>query len=163
MNLKYYGSLHVPSGLCLLEKMLHLSFLWRSIHWGTTPCAYNHRCVRLGLAPWGGPSGHWEVARNAVWNSSAAAPTGYWLISTINTKVSLRLAHLIISDALEPTIWWTELFSRWAEPSQVKITYRNRANKGRGFYSKIIFSALYISAFLQNFVFTHYTQLHKIL
>ena len=124
MNLKYYGSLHVPSGLCLLEKMLHLSFLWRSIHWGTTPCPCNHRWVGLGLAPWGGPSGHWEVARNAVWNSSAAAPTGYWLISTINTKVSLRLAHLIISDALEPNFMVTELFGWWAEPSQVKILNR---------------------------------------
>ena len=40
--------------------------------------------------------------------------------------------------------------------------YRTRANKGRGFYSKNIFSALHNGAFSQNFVYICCTQLHKI-
>ena len=40
--------------------------------------------------------------------------------------------------------------------------YHTRTNKGRGFYSKTIFSTMHNGALLQNFVYIHHLQLHKI-
>ena len=41
-------------------------------------------------------------------------------------------------------------------------TYRTRANKGRGFYSKNILSVQHNGTFWPNFVYFYYIWLHKI-
>ena len=41
------------------------------------------------------------------------------------------------------------------------IYYRTRANKGRGFYSKIVFSILHNGVFQQFFLYSWYARLHE--